>query len=72
MASIAIMIGTPQGSRLLAFSSERKAAIATEAILRRLPAKTLPAPLWVQAADPHVRSRLTTYLTELQAELVAG
>ena len=70
MASIAIMIGTPQGSRLLAFSSERKAAIATETILRRLPVRSLPAPLWVQSVDPDVRSRLTTYLTEVQAELV--
>ncbi|WP_336490133.1 hypothetical protein [Methylobacterium nigriterrae] len=70
MADIAIMIGTPQGARLLAFSSERKAAQAVETILRRLPATALPAPVWVQSTDPAVARRLTEYLVEVQAELV--
>jgi hypothetical protein len=70
MASIAIMISTPQGARLLAFSSERKAAIASETILRRLPRDALPAPIWVSSGDRSVTQRLTGYLEDVQAELV--
>jgi len=70
MASIAIMIGTPQGAQLLAFSSERKAAITSETILRRLPRDALPAPIWVSCGDRSVTQRLMGYLEDVQAELV--
>ena len=70
MATIAILIGTPAGARLLAAASEREAALSAEAFLLRLPSRALPAPLWVQCADAAVSGRLTGYLGELQAERV--
>lgn len=70
MATIAILIGTRAGARLLAAASEREAALSAEAFLRRLPVRTLPAPLWVQCADPAVSGRLTAYLNGLQDEQV--
>jgi hypothetical protein len=70
MASIAVMIGTPQGSRVLAFADETAAASAAEAILRRLPVTALPAPVWIECTDLAVRRRLTDYLAEVQAELI--
>ena len=70
MASIAIMIGTAEGTRLLAFSDERKAAVATEVMLRRLPMTELPAPVWIVCTDPEIQRRLTDYLAEVQAELL--
>ena len=70
MASIAIMIATPQGRRLLAKSTEREAALAAESVLRRLPATVLLAAVWVQCADPDITRRLTVYLVEVQAEIV--
>jgi len=36
----------------------------------RLPRRALPAPLWVQCADPAVTGRLTFYLSDLQSERV--
>ncbi len=69
MATIAILIGTQAGARLLAAASEREAALSAEAFLLRLPSG--PAgPLWVQCADPAVSGRLTGYLNALQAEQV--
>ena len=70
MATIAIMIGTPQGSRILAFASEREAAQAAEIILRQLNPLALPAPVWVTCGDPEVKRRLLDYLANLQAELI--
>ena len=70
MASIAIMIATPQGRPLLATSSERDAAFAAEKVLRHLSGSALPAALWVQCADPGVTRRLADYLIEVQAETV--
>jgi hypothetical protein len=70
MATIAILIGTRAGARLLAAASEREAALSAEAFLLRLPVRTLPAPLWVQCADPAVSGRLTAYLNGLQDEQV--
>ncbi|MHB2207613.1 hypothetical protein [Methylobacterium sp. CM6257] len=70
MATIAILIGTQTGARLLAAASEREAALSAEAFLLRLPARALPAPLWVQCADPAVSGRLTGYLNGFQAEKV--
>jgi hypothetical protein len=70
MASIAITISTPQGSRVLAFADESAAASTAEAILRGLPVTALPAPVWIECNDPAVRRRLTDYLVGIQAELV--
>ena len=70
MAAIAILIGTRAGARLLAATSEREAALSAEAFLRRLPIRALPAPLWVQCADPAVTERLNAYLADVQAERV--
>ena len=69
VATIAIMIATPQGRRLLAMSTEREAALAAERVLRRLPVKALPAAVWVQCGDPGITRRLTNYLAEVQAEM---
>jgi hypothetical protein len=68
--TIAIMIGTPDGARLLAFSSERDAAQAAETILRRLPREAVPAPVWIACRDRSINQRLTDYLEDVQAELV--
>jgi len=65
-------IGTPQGSRLLAFSSERQAAVMAEAILRKLDPLALPAPFWVQCRDRAVNQRLTDYLVGVQAEIMGA
>ena len=72
MASIAIMIGTPQGSRVLAFPDESEAGDAAEMILRRIPITALPAPIWIQCDDVAVANRLADYLAEVQAELMRG
>ncbi|GJD34410.1 hypothetical protein [Methylobacterium aerolatum] len=69
-ATVAILIGTPEGARLLAASSEREAARVAELFLLRLPAKALPAPLWVQCADRALGHRITTYLADFQDERV--
>ncbi|MDP4022907.1 hypothetical protein Q8W71_09760 [Methylobacterium sp. NEAU 140] len=69
-ATIAILVGTSAGARLLAAATEREAALSAEAFLLRLPARTLPAPVWVQCADPAVTARLTAYLGAFQAERV--
>jgi hypothetical protein len=70
MVSIAILIGTPDGTRLMAASTERSAALMAEALLITLERKALPAPLWIQCADTGTVERLTSYLTDLQADLV--
>ncbi|KQT07844.1 hypothetical protein ASG40_13130 [Methylobacterium sp. Leaf399] len=70
MANIAIMIGTPGGTRLMAASSERSAALMAEALLVTLGRDALPAPLWVQCADTGIVSRLTAYLGDLQADIL--
>lgn len=70
MARIVVMIGTPEGSRILAASSERDAASAAEAVLRRLDPLALPAAVQVACDDPAVADRLLNYLAGVQAELV--
>ena len=69
-ATIAILIRTPAGTRLLAAASEREAALSVEALLTRLPARALPAPVWVLCADPIVGGRLDRCLGEWQAARV--
>lgn len=70
MVSIAILIGTPDDTRLMAASSERSAALMAEALLITLEREELPAPLWIQCADGDVVERLNAYLSDLQADLV--
>ena len=70
MASIAILIATPKGQRLIAAYSEREAALMAESIVRQLGPDALPAPFWVQCADPAITRRLMAYLSDLQAELI--
>lgn len=69
-ATIAILIGTPAGARLLAAATERDAARTAELFLLRMPPRALPAPLWVQCGDRAAGDRLTAYLAEFQAERV--
>ncbi|AWN36737.1 hypothetical protein [Methylobacterium radiodurans] len=71
MAHIAILVGTPAGTRLLAASTERDAARMVELLLIGLDRTALPAPLWVQCADGALAARLTAYLAGFQAELTA-
>ncbi len=72
MARIAILVGTPAGTRLLAASSERDAAFMVEHLLIGLDRAALPAPLWVQCAEAGLAARLTAYLAAFQAELTAA
>ena len=71
MVTIAVMIGTPTGTCLLAASCERDAAAMTEEALLALAPDALPVPIWVQCADDGARGRLGQYLADLQNELVA-
>lgn len=68
MAAITITVELPTGRRILAANSERSAASYAEAVIYSIPREALPVPLSVSCADPAVRNRLTTYLTELQTE----
>ncbi|GEP04795.1 hypothetical protein [Methylobacterium oxalidis] len=72
MATIAIMIATPRGRRLLAASSEREAALTAELVLRTLDRLTLPTAIWVQCADLDVTFRLMGYLTGVQDEMIGA
>ncbi len=72
MARIAILVGTPAGTRLLAASTERDAAHMVERLLIDLDRAALPAPLWVQCADAALAARLSAYLAGFQAELTAA
>lgn len=69
MVRIAILIATPEGTRLMAAACERSAAIMAEAALLRMERGALPAPLWIQCADAAVARRLTAYLAAFQADL---
>lgn len=68
MVTITISIGLPTGIRLLAANVERKAAQYAESVIYTLPSQALPVPLTVSCADPAVKRRLTSYLSDLQAE----
>ena len=72
MASIAILIGTPEGPRLLAASLEREAALMAESVIAGFARTTLPVPVWVQCANADVTERLMRYLADLQVELVSA
>ncbi|WP_447666672.1 hypothetical protein [Methylobacterium sp. A54F] len=68
---IAILIGTPKGTRLMAASSERSAALMVEAALFGIAPEALPVPLWVQCEDEGLAERLTAYLNTLQADIAS-
>lgn len=70
-ATVAIVIATPAGLRHLASPSERGAAGPAEAILRELGAEVRGASFWVQCADSAMRGRLTAYLWDVKAEILA-
>lgn len=70
MATIAILIGTSAGARLMAASSERDAAIMVERVMLQMDRTALPVPLWVQCGDAAIAARLTDYLADLQDELI--
>lgn len=70
-ATVAIVIATPAGLRHLASPSERAAAGPAEAVLRGLGGAVRSASFWVQCADPSARDRLTRYLWDVKAEVLA-
>ena len=70
-ATVAIVIATPSGLRHLASPSERAAAGPAEAVLRGLGPAVRGASFWVQCADPAARARLTSYLWDVKAEVLA-
>ena len=70
MATIAILLGMPTGTRLIAASSERDAAIMVERVVLQMDRNALPVPLWVQCGDAAIAGRLTDYLADLQTELI--
>ncbi|WP_342151216.1 hypothetical protein [Methylorubrum sp. SB2] len=70
-ATVAIVIATPAGLRHLASPSERAAAGPAEDVLRGLGAAVRSASFWVQCADPAAQARLTRYLWDVKAEVLA-
>jgi hypothetical protein len=70
MASIAILIETPQGARLVAASSAREAALKAESVIAAVPRADLPIPVSVECASPGMADRLMNYLADVQLELM--
>ncbi|GJE28793.1 hypothetical protein [Methylobacterium organophilum] len=70
-ATIAIVIATPRGLRHVASACERGAAGPAEDILRNLGAEVAGSSFWVQCADAQVARRLTGYLQDVRAEMMA-
>ena len=68
MASIAIMIDTPQGARLLAASSAREAALKAESVIATVARTSLPVPVSVECTNPNMADRLMNYLADVQME----
>ena len=68
MASIAILIDTPQGARLLAASSAREAALKAESVIATIAQIALPVSVSVQCANPNMADRLMVYLADVQME----
>lgn len=69
MAKIAVLIVAPTGSRLLATTCEREAALMAESVLAGIVAEALPVPVWVHCADAAVGARLAAYLSAVQDDL---
>jgi hypothetical protein len=70
MASIAILIETPQGARLVAASSAREAALMAESVIAAVPRADLPVPVTVDCASPGMADRLVNYMADVQLELM--
>ena len=70
MANIAIQIDTPQGTRLLAASSVREAALMAESVLATVAQTDLPVPVAVGCIDTDAADRLLNYLADVQMERV--
>jgi hypothetical protein len=71
MASIIILIGTPDGLRHVAAFSEREAALKAESVIAALARTALPAPVSVQCSDFRLIGRLVRYLADLQMEFMS-
>ena len=69
MASIIILIGTPEGLRHLTASSEREAALKAGSVFAALARTTLPVS--VRCSDPAISCRLMSYLADVQVELLS-
>ena len=70
MTNIAIQIDTPQGTRLLAASSAREAALMAESVLAMVAQADLPVPVAVACTDTNLANRLLNYLADVQMESV--
>jgi hypothetical protein len=68
MASIAILIDTPQGPRLVAASSAREAALKAESVIATVARTCLPVAVSVECANPDMADRLMSYLADVQME----
>ncbi|WP_267428191.1 hypothetical protein [Methylobacterium sp. GC_Met_2] len=68
MASIAILIDTPHGARLLAASSAREAALKAESVIATVAPTFLPVPISVECTSPDMADRLMNYLADVQME----
>ena len=70
MASIAILIDTPQCIRLIAASLPREAALVAESVIATVSRADLPIPVTVECANRDLADRLLNYLADVQMERV--
>ena len=68
MASIAILIDTPQGAWLLAASSAREAALKAESVIATVARIALSMSISVECTNPDMADRLMNYLADVQME----
>ena len=68
MTSIAILIDTPQGARLLGASSAREAALKAESVIATVGRTSLPVPISVECTNHDMADRLMNYLADVQME----
>ena len=69
-APVTIVIATPKTSHRLRSVNDRNVAQPAEDILRALGADVRPAVFWVECDDKQVQRLLTSYLTEVKAEVL--
>lgn len=70
MTSIAILIGTPQGARLLAAYSAREAALMAESVIATVARSDLPVAVSVECGSSDMADQLMNYLADVQMERV--
>ncbi|XYD12697.1 hypothetical protein R1A27_34735 (plasmid) [Methylobacterium sp. NMS12] len=70
MTSIAILIETHQGSRILAADTPREAALKAGSVIATVARTELPVPVWVAGAGFDMADRLMNYLADVQMERV--